>query len=157
MAAWQLTKALWTSDVEGLERFDVTQPRFNAVNGPAEYIDVCADQDLAVCPYCPLEQGFLTGKYSRDGDHPEGSRGDLYDMEFPDGHWEVLDVVETVADELDATPAQVSLRWLIERDRFTCVPIIGARTPDQIAENVGAVDIELSDDQRERITDARNA
>ncbi|TMT85927.1 aldo/keto reductase [Haloterrigena sp. H1] len=167
MAAWKLTKALWTSDVEGLERFDVTQPMFNAAktDDVGDYLDVCADQDIAVCPYSPLAGGFLTGKYEREADGtvvaPDGSRGSLTDL-FEDRYtsataWEVLEAVESVADELDATPAQVSLRWLMAQDRFTCVPIVGARTPDQLAENVGAVDLELSDEQFDRIDDARGA
>ncbi|MDQ2051461.1 aldo/keto reductase [Natronolimnohabitans sp. A-GB9] len=167
MAAWQLTKALWTSDVEGLERFDVTQPMVNAAHYDAvgDYLDVCADQELAVCPYSPLAGGFLTGKYDRaeDGsvEAPDGSRGSLSDR-FGDHYatdraWDVLEAVETVAEEVDATPAQVSLRWLVEQDRFTCVPIVGARTPDQLEENVGAVDLDLSATQFERIDAARNS
>ncbi|GAB3666271.1 aldo/keto reductase [Halopiger thermotolerans] len=167
MAAWQLTKALWTSDVEGLERFDVTQPMVNAVqyDEVGDYLDVCADQDLAVCPYSPLAGGFLTGKYERTEDGgfeaPDGSRGSLDEM-FDEYYvseraWDVLDAVESVADELDATPAQVSLRWLMAQDRFTCVPIVGARTSEQLEENVGAVDLDLSDEQFERIDAARAA
>jgi aryl-alcohol dehydrogenase-like predicted oxidoreductase len=160
MAAWQLTKALWTSDVEGLERFEVTQPRYNAAfrEAPAEYLDVCADQGLAVCPYSPLEGGFLTGKYTPEGDVPEGSRADLsewFDVEgFEDRQWRVLEAISAVADEEGATEAQVALRWLMDRERFTCVPIVGARTVEQLEENVGAVDVSLSAAQRERITDA---
>ncbi|WP_435182001.1 aldo/keto reductase [Halorussus sp. AFM4] len=158
MAAWQLTKALWTSDVEGLERFEVTQPRFNAAyrDPVAGYLDVCADQDLAVCPYSPLEGGFLTGKYERDGSGPEGSRGDLYEWDdrFDDRQWRVLDAIRDVADEAGATPAQVALRWLADQREFQCVPIVGARTVDQLEENLGAADVSLSDDQFERIETA---
>jgi aryl-alcohol dehydrogenase-like predicted oxidoreductase len=167
MAGWQLTKALWQSDVENLERFDVTQPLFHAAyyEDVEEYLDVCADQDLAVCPYSPLAGGFLTGKYERAGEDihdvesPDGSRA-TFDELFDDYYvsergWDVLDTVREIGDELDASPAQVALRWLIEREQFTCVPIVGARTTDQLDENVGAVDISLSDDQRERIDAAR--
>jgi aryl-alcohol dehydrogenase-like predicted oxidoreductase len=158
MAAWKLTKALWTSDVEGLERFEVTQPYFSAVgrDHAADYLDVCADQDLAVCPYSPLDGGFLTGKYERDASAPEDSRGDLQDWEdeWSDEQWATLDAVRSVADEEDATPAQVSLRWLMDQSEFTCVPIAGARTVDQLEENVGAVEVDLSDDQFDRITAA---
>jgi aryl-alcohol dehydrogenase-like predicted oxidoreductase len=62
-----------------------------------------------------------------------------------------------VADELDATPAQVALRWLMEQEAFTCIPIVGARTTDQLDENVGACDVSLSDAQFERIENARYA
>ena len=170
MAAWQLTKALWTSDVRGYERFEVTQPLFHAGyrDDVKDYLDVCTDQDLAVCPYSPLAGGFLTGKYERaDPDDPtafegpDGSRGDIYDR-FADYYlsergWHVLDTVRAVADELDTTPAQVALRWLLEQPEFTCVPVVGARTVEQLAENVGAVDLSLSDAQFDRIVDARYA
>ena len=168
MAAWQLTKALWTADVEGLERFEVTQPLHHAgyyedIRG---YLDVCADQDIAVCPYSPLAGGFLTGKYERADpadpaavSAPDGSRAS-FDDQFGDYYlsergWKVLEAIQAVATELSATPAQVALRWLIEWEAFTCVPIIGARTTDQLEENVGATAIELSTAQRERITEAR--
>ena len=163
MAAWKLMKGLGTSDVENLERFVVAQPKYNAADRSSvgDYIDVCADQDLAVCPYSPLEAGFLTGKYRREGDEviaPDGSRGSLADY-FTDWYvseesWEMVEVIRDVADELDATPAQVSLRWLMERPDFTCVPIVGARTPEQLEENAAAADLSLSDEQRRRITEA---
>jgi len=153
--AWKLTKGLWKADVNNYEAFTVTQPRFNAADRPQEYLDVCADQDIAVCPYSPLDGGFLTGKYSQ-GDADDGSRADLHDwdMEFSDQQWTVLDAVESVAEEVDATAAQVSLRWLIEQREFTCVPIFGARTVEQMEDNLGAVDISLSDEQYEQIEDA---
>lgn len=164
MAAWRLTKALWKSEVNGFERFDVTQPLFHAAyrDDVADYLEVCADQELAVCPYSPLAGGFLTGKYEKEGDEvvgPEGSRADL-DERFEDYYvsdrgWHVLDEIRAVADEVDATPAQVSLRWLIDQEAFSCTPIVGARTTDQLEENVGAVEVDLSDEQRERIDDAR--
>ncbi|KOX93726.1 aryl-alcohol dehydrogenase [Haloarcula rubripromontorii] len=170
MAAWQLTKALWKSDVEDYERFEVTQPLFHAGyrDDVKEYLDVCADQNMAVCPYSPLAGGFLTGKYERTDDDdptafegPEGARGSLSDR-FEDFYlsergWHVLDELRAVADELDATPAQVALRWLIEQPDITCVPIVGARTVDQLDENVGATDISLSDEQFNRIVSARYA
>ncbi|MFB6136231.1 MAG: aldo/keto reductase [Halobacteriaceae archaeon] len=165
MAAWKLAKALWKADVEGLERFDATQPLFHAAyhDDVADYLDVAADQDLAVCPYSPLAGGFLTGKYERGEDGgvvgPEGARGALDDM-FEDWYvsergWHVLDAVREVADEVGATPAQVSLAWLMEQDAFTCVPIAGARTPEQLEENAGAVDVDLSEEQFDRIELAR--
>ncbi len=157
-AGWKLTKALWTSDAHGLEPFTVTQPKLNAAHRESArgMLDVAADQGLAVCPYEPLEGGFLTGKYTREG-RPEGSRGALNDWtddRFDDDQWRSLEAVESVAEEVGATPAQVSLRWLMGHDRFTCVPIVGARTPEQLRENLAATELSLTDDQHERITDA---
>ncbi|MBP1921709.1 aryl-alcohol dehydrogenase-like predicted oxidoreductase [Halorubrum alkaliphilum] len=168
MASWQLTKALWQSDVNDYARFEVTQPLFHAgyYEDVEEYLSVVADQDLAVCPYSPLAGGFLTGKYTRaDPDDPksveapDGSRGS-FDERFErfylsERGWKVLDEVRAVADELDATPAQVALRWLMDQQEFTCVPIVGARTVDQLDENLGAADVSMTRGQHDRITDAR--
>ena len=168
MASWQLTKALWQSDVNDYERFEVTQPLFHAgyYEDVEEYLSVVADQDLAVCPYSPLAGGFLTGKYTRaDPDDPksveapDGSRGS-FDERFErfylsERGWKVLDEVRAVASELDATPAQVALRWLMDQREFTCVPIVGARTVDQLTENLGAADLSMTRNQHDRITDAR--
>ena len=165
--AWKLTKGLWKADVENYEAFTVTQPLFHAAyyEDVAEYLDVCADQNLAVCPYSPLAGGFLTGKYERAGDGtyeldaPEDTRAALDDrfLDFyvSERGWHVLDEVRAIADEVDATPAQIALRWLMDQPDFDCVPIVGARTVDQLDENVGAVDVELSKDQFARIEDAR--
>ena len=165
--AWKLTKGLWKADVDNYEAFTVTQPLFHAAyyEDVAEYLAVCADQDLAVCPYSPLAGGFLTGEYERVGDGtydldvPEDSRGEFDEMfeqwYVSERGWHVLDAVRAVAEEVDATPAQVALRWLIDQPEFTCVPIVGARTVDQIDENLGAVDISLSEAQFDRIFEAR--
>ncbi|MFB6294048.1 MAG: aldo/keto reductase [Halonotius sp.] len=168
MAAWKLTKALWKADVNDYQRFDVVQPLFHAgyYEDVEDYLSVAADQNLAVCPYSPLAGGFLTGKYTRtDPDDPtaveapDGSRASFDDrferFYLSERGWKVLDEIRAVADEVDATPAQVSLRWLMDQDAFTCVPIIGARTVDQLEENVGAAAVSISDDQHDRITDAR--
>ncbi|WP_138006454.1 aldo/keto reductase [Halalkalirubrum salinum] len=168
MAAWQLTKALWKSEVNDYARFDVTQPLFHAAyyEDVADYLDVCADQDIAVCPYSPLAGGFLTGKYERaDPDDPksvrapDGSRGS-FDERFEKFYlsargWTVLEEIRAIAEEVDATPAQVALRWLMDQSRFTCIPIVGARTVGQLDENVGAAEVDLSEDQHDRITQAR--
>ncbi|WP_418286477.1 aldo/keto reductase [Halorubrum sp. DTA46] len=172
MAAWQLMKALGESARYGLERFEVAQPPFDATYNNMKryegfdldpYLDVCADQALAVCPYSPLAGGFLTGKYDREGNWPAGSRGVIASDDFSrkyvsDVAWEVHDAVVAVADELDVPPAQVALRWLIQQERFeTVVPIIGARTPAQLAENAGVSDVRLDSDQLARIAAPREA
>jgi len=124
-----------------------------------------ADQELAVCPYSPLAGGFLTGKYERVGDGtydidaPADTRADFDEM-FTDWYvsergWHVLDAVRAVADEADATPAQVALRWLMDQPEFDCVPIVGARTVDQLDENLDAIDLSITDEQFDRIFEAR--
>lgn len=170
-AAWQLMKCQWLADANGWESVSVTQPRFNAIDHYPHtddseeqplpgLLDACRDQDIAVASYGPLAGGFLTGKYERGPDGevrgPDGSRADLSDNfgPFSDRAWGVLEAVEEVAEELDASPAQVALRWVIDLDGLPSIPIVGARSSEQMEENVGAVDLSLSEQQHARIHEA---
>jgi len=171
VAAWQLLRCQWLADAHDRESISVVQPRYNAVDhypytvDPSEQplpglFDACREQGVAVCPYAPLAGGFLTGKYDRgpadEPVGPEGSRGDFSGDfgPFPDRAWRVLDAVRDVAAETGATPAQVALRWSMAVDGVTSVPVVGARSTDQLDENVGSVDVSLTDDQYDRIADA---
>jgi aryl-alcohol dehydrogenase-like predicted oxidoreductase len=152
-AAWQLTKATYECDLHGWERPAVCQPRFNAADRSAtDVLAACEDRELAVCPYSPLDGGFLTGKYDRE-DAPDDTRGDRHDDWLAGRDWDVLDAVTAVADEVGATPAQVALRWAMDHPRVTA-PIVGARSVEQLREDLGALDVSLSDEQFDRIADA---
>lgn len=157
--AWKVTRANEIARREGYEPFTVVQPRYNAVNREVEenYLEMCDAYDLGVVPWSPLAGGFLTGKYSRDEEPPADSRA-ATDDRFADSYltpenFDALEAVEAVAEEVDASPAQTSLAWLMHHDQVTA-PITGARTVDQLEENLGAADVELSDGQFERIAEA---
>jgi Predicted oxidoreductases (related to aryl-alcohol dehydrogenases) len=168
MAAWQLMKAIGTAHEHGFEPFRVTQPLFHAgyYHDVEAYLQVCASEGLAVCPYSPLAGGFLTGKYTRADpadptavSGPDGSRADIDDRfaeyYLSERGWAVLDAVRAVADELGATPAQVAVRWLMQYPEAPVIPIIGARDPDQLADTLGAAAIELTQQQYDQIMQAR--
>jgi aryl-alcohol dehydrogenase-like predicted oxidoreductase len=86
---------------------------------------------------------------------PEGSRSSQADWDAHDNDrtWRVLDPLRAVADEVGRTPAQVALRWVVQRPGLTA-PIIGARTPEQLADNLGATGWSLSNEQMDRLTAA---
>ncbi len=155
MSAYRFTRALYTADVEGYERFACMQPEYNAVDRHEEVnlLPVCAGESVGVIPWSPLAGGFLTGKYSRDADIPDGTRAETDEYtenRFTDENWAVLDAIREVADEVDATPAQVSLAWLLHKD-VVDAPIVGPRTERHLHENLAAVEVDLTDDQLERI------
>jgi aryl-alcohol dehydrogenase-like predicted oxidoreductase len=154
MAAWKFTKALYESDLNDYARFTCMQPQYNLVDRQEEenVLPVCADQGIGVIPWSPLGGGFLTGKYDRDDDPEEGRAAtDEHTYErFTDENWGVLDAVRKIADRKDATPAQVSLAWLLRKD-VVDAPIIGPRSVDQLEENVGALDVSLSEEETERL------
>ncbi|WP_049915710.1 aldo/keto reductase [Haloferax mucosum] len=155
MSAYQFTKALYTADVEHFERFACMQPEYNAVDRheEANLLPVCEGEGVGVIPWSPLAGGFLTGKYERDGEIPVDTRAesDEYTSDrFTDENWDVLDEIRDIADAKDATPAQVSLAWLLHKP-VVDAPIIGPRRLDHLDENVGALEIDLTDEEMARI------
>ena len=158
--AWKVAKANEIACREGYEPFTVAQPRYNAVNREIEgnYLDMCRDYDVGIVPWSPLAGGFLTGKYTRGEEPPAGTRG-ATDQQFVDSYltpenFGALEAVVAVAEDVGATPAQVSLAWLCHHDQVVA-PISGARTPDQLSENLAAADISLTAEQFDRIADAK--
>jgi aryl-alcohol dehydrogenase-like predicted oxidoreductase len=159
--AWKVARANELARSEGWEPFSVLQPRYNLVDREVEgdYLEMARDEGLAVCPWSPLAQGFLTGKYDRS----EGLTGESRASEssrweenyLTSENFDVHDELDAVADEVDATPAQTALAWLMHRDGVTA-PIAGARTVDQLEENLGAAAIDLSDEQVQRLTEAKD-
>jgi aryl-alcohol dehydrogenase-like predicted oxidoreductase len=159
MTAYQFTKALYTADVRGYKRFVSMQPEYNAVDRheEANLLPVCAGEGVGVIPWSPLAGGFLTGKYDRDGDVPEGTRAadDEYTHNrFRDENWEVLAALKEVADAHGASPPQVALAWLLEQDAVDA-PIIGPRTEEHLDDSLGAVDLSLDADDLQRIEEPK--
>ncbi|SEL65372.1 aldo/keto reductase [Haloferax larsenii] len=155
MSAYKFTKALYTADVENVERFACMQPEYNAVDRheEANLLPVCEGEDIGVIPWSPLAGGFLTGKYERDSEVPADTRADTDDYtsdRFTDENWAVLDEIRAIADEKDASPAQVSLSWLLHKP-VVDAPIIGPRRLDHLDENIGALDVDLTSADIERI------
>ena len=155
MTSYQFTKALYEADLGGYERFRCMQPEYNAVDRheEANLLPVCAGEGVGVIPWSPLAGGFLTGKYDRDGEPESGTRAETDEYtrrRFTDENWAVLNAVRDIAEQKAATPAQVSLAWLLHKPVVDS-PIIGPGTMAHLEENVGAVDISLSDEEIERI------
>ena len=155
MAAWRFAKALYAADAWGYERFVSMQPEYNAVDRheEANVLPACAEEGIGVLPWSPLAGGFLTGKYERDAEPPEGSRAaddDYTGRRFTEENWAVLDAVREVAAERDATPVQVSLAWLLAKD-VVDAPVVGPKRLDHLEEYVGALDLSLTDDEVARI------
>ena len=136
------------------------QPRYNLVDREIEgdYLEFAREEGLAVCPWSPLGQGFLTGKYDRDADLPDDSKAAessrFQEAYLTEANFDVHDELDAVADEVDASPAQTALAWLAHRDGVTA-PIVGARTVDQLRENLAAATVDLSDEQVDRLTAAK--
>ncbi len=154
-AAW-LMESLWVSDKKGLARFDSVQPHYNLVHRhefEREVQAVCVDYGIGVIPWSPLAGGFLTGKYSRDNAPQSARAAETRERYFNDFGWNALDAVRAVAAETGSTPTAVSLAWLLAQPAMTA-PIIGANSVEQLRDSLGAVDLTLSPEQVQRLTDA---
>ncbi|MFW5922428.1 MAG: aldo/keto reductase [Halodesulfurarchaeum sp.] len=158
--AWKVVRANDIAREQGWEPFTVLQPRYNLVDREIEgdYLEMARHDDLAVCPWSPLGQGFLTGKYTREegltGESRAAESSRFEESYLTETNFDVHDELGAVAEEVGATPAQTALAWLMHRDGVTA-PIVGARTVDQLEENLGAAAIGLSDEQVDRLTDAK--
>jgi aryl-alcohol dehydrogenase-like predicted oxidoreductase len=155
-AGWHLMKALGISERRGLQRFVSQQIYYSLQARDAEYelVPVALDQRVGILVWSPLAGGLLSGKYRRGNQGPEGSRH-LTDWNEPpvrdeDQLYDVIDAVVEIAEEHGASPAQVALAWLLGRPGVTSV-VIGARTDEQLADNLGAAGLELGAEERARL------
>jgi aryl-alcohol dehydrogenase-like predicted oxidoreductase len=158
-AAWQLMKALGTADRTGLPRFVSQQIYYSLQGREAEYelIPLAVDQGLGVLVWSPLAGGLLSGKYRRDTEAPAGSRqltdwGEppVYDQE---GLYDIIEVLVGIGEQRGVSAAQVALAYLLGKPAVTTL-VIGARTSGQLADNLAAADLRLTDAEREQLDKA---
>jgi aryl-alcohol dehydrogenase-like predicted oxidoreductase len=157
LSAWEITKSLWISDKKNLARFESLQMYYSVVGRDIEreIVPLAKDQNLAIMPWSPLAGGFLSGKYSRENEKPEGARRATLD--FPpverERLWRVLDVMRPIAADNLVSVAQVALAWLLAQPHVTSV-IIGAKNQEQLLDNIAATEFSLSPEQIAAISEA---
>ncbi|MGC1455910.1 MAG: aldo/keto reductase [Nitrospirota bacterium] len=147
LTAWQAMKALAYADAHDLPRF-VSAQMYYTIAGrdiEREVVPLVRDQGLAVLPWSPLAGGLLSGKFDMEKAGPEGARRTTYD--FPPVDRErariVLAAMRVVSASMGISVAQVALSWLLTRPFVTSV-IIGAKTREQLIDNLGASDVQLA-------------
>lgn len=149
--AWRLMQALWSSDRLGLVRFDSLQPHYNLVHRDEfehELADVCRTYQIGVIPYSPLAGGFLTGKYREGKTDPESARAGGAKQYFTGKNFRLIDRLETLGKEKSGkSVSQVALAWLLSTPVITS-PIIGPRSLDQLNDNLGAIDLRLTVEEK---------
>src|SRR3954464_2009665 len=158
---WQLQKVVDLAEFRGLTAPVPLQPQYNLLVREIEWeiVPACQSTGLGLLPWSPLAGCWLTGKYTRDerptgatrlGENPD--RGvEAYDRRSAQQRtWDVIEAVETVASERGVTMAQVALAWLVDRSMVTSV-ILGARTLEQLQDNLGAAGLHLNEDETARL------
>jgi aryl-alcohol dehydrogenase-like predicted oxidoreductase len=151
-AGWQLMKALGIAQRDHLPRFVSQQIYYSLQERSAEYelIPLATDQGLGTLVWSPLAGGLLSGKHRRGQDGPAGTR-QLAGWDEPpvydeDKLYDTIDVLVEIADGHGVSAAQVALSWLLTRPTISSV-IVGARTDEQLADNLKAAELTLSDDE----------
>ncbi len=159
---WQLQRAMLLARHRGWALPVTVQPQYSLLDRGIEYevLPVCQVEQIGVLPWSPLGGGWLTGKYRRDqrprgatrlGEEPD--RGvEAYDERNTDRTWRVIEVVSRIAESHGVPPARVALRWVADRPQVSSV-ILGARTVEQLHDNLAASELALSDDERARLDD----
>ncbi|MGA8303530.1 MAG: aldo/keto reductase [Thermoplasmata archaeon] len=160
---WQFEKALQLCRSRGWSEPISLQPQYSLYARAPEFelLPMCAAENVAVLPWSPLAGGFLTGKYNSDiqSARPGTRIGDSEDRSFYTERFDTerakrtLAAVEDVATAQNRTPAQVALNWLLANPVVTA-PIVGARTVDQLTDNLGSVGWSLTPDQVATLNEA---
>ncbi len=155
--AWRLMEALWVSDVHHLARYDSLQPHYNLAHRAEferELAAVCRTYRLGVIPYSPLAGGFLTGKYQAGEPLPDSARSSGAQRRyFNERGWNILAALVKMAKEREKSASQIALAWQLSNPLITS-PIIGPRTLQQLADNLGAVGLRLESDEMEALNQA---
>jgi aryl-alcohol dehydrogenase-like predicted oxidoreductase len=139
----------------GLNRVVCEQPPYHLLDRriERELVPVAQTYGIALIPWSPLASGFLTGKYRRGEDYPDGSRFARQpngSRNYGDPAFDVLDVVEALSKAKGCTPAQLAVAWCAAQPAVTS-PIIGPRTMAQLQDNLGSIDVDITDDDRAQL------
>jgi aryl-alcohol dehydrogenase-like predicted oxidoreductase len=150
MAAWQIMKALGVSDKRGYARFETVQAYYTIAGRDLEreIVPLVEDQGLGIMVWSPLAGGLLSGKFTRSGATPNDARRVVFD--FPpvnrEHAYDVVDAMAPIAKAHGVSVAQIALAWLLQRPGVMTV-IVGAKTIEQLDDNLAAVKVTLSVDE----------
>jgi aryl-alcohol dehydrogenase-like predicted oxidoreductase len=155
-AGWQMMKALGAARQRSATEFVSHQVYLSLQERSAEYelVPSAIDQDIGLLVWSPLAGGLLSGKYRRGETPPAGTRHAVR-LDEPPIHDEgqlhdTVDVLVEIGAEHGTSAARVALAWLVDRPGITAA-IVGARTDDQLADNLAAAQLRLTDEDRVRL------
>lgn len=156
MAAWQIMKGLAISDKHQWARFESVQAYYTVAGRDLEreVLPLLQDQQVGLMVWSPLAGGLLSGKFSPDGTGPDGSRRASFDFPFVDKPraFRCVDAMRPIAERHQVPVARVALAWLLSRPQVSTV-IMGAKTPAQLEDNLGATRLELSAEDLKTLDD----
>jgi aryl-alcohol dehydrogenase-like predicted oxidoreductase len=159
---WQVTKAVQIAKAQGMTPPVTLQPQYNLLVRDIEHeiVPACLDAGMGLLPWSPLAGGWLAGKYQRDilptgttrlGENPERGMEAFRPRNAEERTWDIIRAVQDIATKRNVSPAEVSLAWLAGRPAVTSV-ILGARTTAQLADNLKASQLRLTDEETDILT-----
>ena len=150
LAAWQLMKSLGISEHRGLSRFESLQAYYSIAGRDLEreLVPLMKDQQLGLMVWSPLAGGFLSGKFRRNSQGPEGARRAAFDFPPVDKEraYTIIDAMDGIAQAHGVSVARVALAWLLHQPHVTTL-IIGAKTTEQLDDNLAAPALKLTPEQ----------
>jgi aryl-alcohol dehydrogenase-like predicted oxidoreductase len=152
----RLAEALHVSERCGFPRYQSLQPQYNLYDRHPFETDlekICEQMELGVIPYYSLASGFLTGKYATKEEAESAKRAKALGKYFDHRGHNILAALQAVAAEHNSTSARVALAWLMARPSITA-PIASATSPQQLHDILGAVNLQLSDHDLQKLNHA---
>ncbi|MBD2820738.1 aldo/keto reductase [Xenorhabdus sp. 42] len=153
-SAWRIMKSLGLCDKRGYAAYVTVQGKYNLLEKNEyenEIMGLCQEEGIGMLPYVPLAKGFLTGKYDRvnigNGSLREKDVRTLYDNER---NWDILTLIQEIAEKNKITCTQVSLAWLLQRPGVIA-PVVGINSVEQLKTVLATVDVALSNEDMERL------
>ena len=154
--AWKTSQAQVLAYFRGWTPLIGLQIEYSLLERTAEgeLVPMALELGLGITPWSPLKSGVLSGKYRRSGRQTvTAARGERVSCALNERAYELIELLVQIGAELDSTPARVALSWLRARAGVASI-IIGARTAEQLEENVGSLDVSLGAQQLERLSQA---
>ena len=152
---WQLMEAILQARHAGLGEYISVQPHWSLVereNFEKNVLPVVKKFGIGIIPYSPLGRGFLTGKYRRGQPTPDSKRLGSVQSLLTDKNFDLLDKLEELGRARGKTPGQMALGWMLTQD-LMAAPIIGANTPEQLTDSLGAVGLKLNADEMQALNE----
>ena len=155
--AWKIAKALGISEFKGLARFDTLQAYYSIAGRDLEreIVPLLESEKVGLLVWSPLAGGLLSGKFSRTNQKPADSRRTEYDFPLVDKErtWNILDVMSPIAKAHGCSAARLALAWILAKPAVTSV-IIGAKRPDQLKDNLAAMELTFTQDELKQLDEA---
>ncbi len=148
LPAWLIAKALGVSERKGYARYESVQMYYTIAGRDLEreVVPLAVEEKLAILPWSPLAGGFLSGKFTREGQGPDGARRQAFDFPPLDKErgFNVIDAMRPLAEARGVSVAQIALAWLLHQPHVTSV-IVGAKTQGQLRDNLAATEVRLTE------------